>query len=188
MTAPSREIQETTEHNYARWRHCFVAAFFVATVGITADAEPVIFNDPTPTFVNDGDRFGTSVALDGNHVLIGATHDDTDGSAAGQAHLFNATTGNLLQTFNAPTPAGQHQFGNSVALDGNNVLVGESFDRTNGTSVGQTHLFDALTGNWLQTFDVSSQPLATGDWAAWWMVWASDGRSRAPLRRSRRYS
>ena len=49
------------------------------------------FNDPTPTSdgtVSGSDRFGDSVALDGNIVLIGAYRDDTLGPTVGQAHLF----------------------------------------------------------------------------------------------------
>ncbi len=108
------------------------------------------FNDPTPT---SGDYFGSSVALNGNNVLIGAFGDDTNGTQVGQAHLFDALTGNLLQTFNDPTPTSRDEFGTSVALDGNNVVIGAPRDDTNGTSIGQAHLFDASTGNLLQTFN-----------------------------------
>ena len=108
------------------------------------------FDDPTPT---NRDGFGGSVALNGNHVLIGASSDDTIRVGSGQAHLFDASTGNLLRTFNDPTLTGGGRFGNSVALDGEHVLIGERSDDTNGTNVGQAHLFDAVTGNLLQTFD-----------------------------------
>ena len=108
------------------------------------------FDDPTVTTV---DEFGTSVALDGNRVLIGAPRDDTNGLDVGQAHLFDATTGALLRTFDDPTVTSQDLFGLSVALDGNNVLIGALGDDTNGTNIGQAHLFDASTGNLLRTFD-----------------------------------
>ena len=108
------------------------------------------FNDPTPT---TADTFGTSVAIDGNNVLIGASRDDSTGSNVGQAHLFDATTGNLLQTFNDPTPNGGDRFGASVAIDGGNVLIGAMFDSSTGPTVGQAHLFDATSGNLLRTFN-----------------------------------
>jgi hypothetical protein len=161
------------------------------------------FDDPT---VTRGDRFGSAVALDGNHVLIGAIGDDTNGNFAGQAHLFDATTGALLHTFDDPTPtelgafgvtlaidghrvligadedhllpglfSGQvylfdtsgsllqtfdnpspelgDRFGDAVSLDGSRVLIGASFDDTNGENVGQAYLFDATSGALLQTFD-----------------------------------
>lgn len=107
------------------------------------------FSDPTRTNV---DVFGTSVALDGGYVLIGAPGDDTKGSDVGQAHLFDAATGSLLQTFNDPTVTIEDRFGWSVAIDGNHVLISDYSDDTDGTEVGQVHLFDVLSGNLLQTF------------------------------------
>lgn len=114
------------------------------------------FNDPTPTGGgSSNDKFGDSVALDGDHVLIGAFHDDTNGTEVGQAHLFDID-GNLLQTFDDPTPstgaALGDRFGTSVDLDGGYVLIGASTDDTIGVNVGQAHLFD-LNGNLLHTFD-----------------------------------
>ena len=110
------------------------------------------FDDPTPT---GGDRFGASVAIDGNHILVGASRDNTNGTDIGQAHLFDATTGNLIFTFDDPTPTVRDGFGSSVAIDGNRVLVGARFDNTNveNISQGQAHLFDATTGNLIFTLD-----------------------------------
>ena len=65
------------------------------------------FDDPT---VTSSDLFGSSAAVDGNYVLIGADGDDTSGISVGQAHLFDAITGNLLQTFNDPTVTSQDFF------------------------------------------------------------------------------
>jgi len=130
-------------------------------VSSAALALDLIFEDPTPT---RGDEFGSfgAIAVDGNHVLIGARFDDTQGFSVGQAHLFDAGTGNLLQTFNDPTPTQQDFFGNSVALDGDYVLIGANRDDTQGIDVGQAHLFDATTGNLLQVFN---DPTPTdGDW------------------------
>ena len=87
--------------------------------------------------------FGYSVAINGNYVLIGAI--GTSG-AAGQAHLFDATNGDLLQTFDNPTPTSIDRFGYSVAVDGNNVLIGAVGDDTNGSNVGQAYLFEATNG------------------------------------------
>lgn len=105
------------------------------------------FSDPSPT---GGDRFGSSVALDGNYVVVGNHKDDTNGFNVGQAHLFDLN-GNLLHTFEDPTPTTEDRFGRRVALEGSNVLIGDFADDTSGTGVGRTHLFD-LSGDLLQTF------------------------------------
>jgi hypothetical protein len=50
----------------------------------------------------------------------------------------------LEQTFNDPTVTTADLFGISVALDGNNVLIGARRDDTNGQAVGQAHLFGVI--------------------------------------------
>ena len=119
------------------------------------------FNDPELTSL---DGFGLSVALSGDRVLIGEANElllglsytqpvDESLLPVGQAHLFDADTGALQRTFDDPTPTDRDLFGFSVALDGDRVLIGAPFDDTQGTNVGQAHLFDAVTGALLQTFD-----------------------------------
>ena len=49
----------------------------------------------------------------------------------------------LEQTFDDPTASVFDQFGNSVALSGDRVLIGARGDDTQGSDVGQAHLFDA---------------------------------------------
>ncbi|QEG33581.1 WD40 repeat domain-containing protein [Bythopirellula goksoeyrii] len=120
------------------------------------------FEAPT---ANLSTAFGTSVAIDGNYVLVGAPEDSTNGSRAGRAHLFDAVTGILLHTFNDPTPSTFDYFGESVAIDGNHVLIGTSGDDTNGRFVGQVHLFDAVTGNLLHTFN--DPTITTSDSFGW---------------------
>lgn len=110
-----------------------------------------IFNNPSET----GREFGTSVALDGSRVLIGAPANRHDGQRAGQAYLFDASTGKLLRTFNDPTitDAGHERFGFSVALEGDRVLIGTQLDRGNGPAGGKAYLFNANTGALIQTFN-----------------------------------
>ena len=121
------------------------ALLFDATTGALLQT----FDDPT---ITEADVFGGAVAIDGNLVLVGASGDDTNGLEVGQAHLFDASTGLLLQTFDDPTVAWQNQFGLSVAIDGNHVLIGEE---------GGAHLFDAVTGELLQTFDTPVETVIT---------------------------
>ena len=92
--------------------------------------------------------------MDGNHVLIGAYRDDTNGANAGQVHLFDAATGALLNTFNSPNPMA-FNFGRGVAIDGNFALLGADFSGVNGQhpGLGQAYLFNITTGDLVQTFD-----------------------------------
>ncbi len=104
------------------------------------------FDDPTPTVF---DSFGVDVAMDGNHVLVGDYGDDTLGQNVGQAHLFDATTGNLLRTFYNPNPTSGKIFGRSVAIHGDRILIG---GKVGNIGPVQAYLFDT-TGNLLHTFN-----------------------------------
>jgi len=97
-------------------------------------------------------RVGTQIGPYKLREQIGADEGRSDGNEAGEAHLFDVTTGELLRTFDDPTPTDRDGFGSSVALDGNHVLIGALGDDTNGGQVGQAHLFDAVAGNLLHTF------------------------------------
>jgi len=103
---------------------------------------------PTP---GADDQFGTSVAIDGNTVVVGAIGDDTGATDAGAAYLFDASSGNLTHTLLKPIPITDDQFGTSVAIDGNTVVVGAIGDDTGATDAGAAYLFDASSGSLNQT-------------------------------------
>jgi len=97
------------------------------------------------TFINptqmSGDHFSSSVSIYGDKVLIGADGDDTGAANAGSAYLYDATTGALLQTFNNPTPVEYEEFGDSVSIYGDKVLIGAQYDTTGATDAGSAYLY-----------------------------------------------
>jgi len=106
--------------------------------------------NPTHPTLAAQDRFGYSVAAVGNNVLVGAPYDDTGGTDAGAAFLFDGSTGSLLRKFQKPTPAAYDHFGWSVTAVGDNVLIGAPWDGTGGTNAGAAYLFEFndLTNDW----------------------------------------
>jgi hypothetical protein len=107
--------------------------------------------DPTPT---TEDQFGFSAAMDDGKLIVGARLDDTNATNAGQAHLYDVSSGNLLRTFDSPSPATNDAFGQDVAIDDDYVLIGEpGHDTMTDPNTGQAYLFDATTGNLLATFE-----------------------------------
>src|SRR5205085_1489703 len=115
------------------------AYVFNATTG----ALVATLNNPTPAS-NDG--FGFAAALSGNQVVVGALWDDTGAEDAGSAYVFNAATGALVATLNNPTPARADDFGYSVAVSGNMVVVGADSDDTGAADSGSAYVFNATTG------------------------------------------
>ena len=99
-----------------------------------------------------GDKFGFSVSLDAGNILVGSKFDDAGGSNAGAAYLFNLS-GTLLETFQNPSPNSGDQFGYSVSISGNNVLVGALHDDTGAVDSGAAYFFDITTCDAAVTVD-----------------------------------
>ena len=71
------------------------------------------------------DFFGSAVEISGNLIAIGS-EEDLGALDSGAVYLFDAITGNLLQTIASPNPSSQSKFGNSLELVGNTLVVGAS--------------------------------------------------------------
>jgi Zn-dependent metalloprotease len=86
-----------------------------------------------------GDRFGYSVAVSGGTAVIGAPHDDDDGTSSGSAYLFRRVDGvwQQVQKYTAAETTAADQFGGSVAIDGSTIAVGAD----NADSQGAAYLF-----------------------------------------------
>ncbi len=100
-----------------------------------------------------GDRFGHSVAVDGNTVLIGAYQDDANGSGSGSAYVFTKPgTGwadtNTAAKLTASDGAPDDRFGYSVAVDGDTIVVGARQDDDNGSGSGSAYVFTKSGGVW----------------------------------------
>jgi outer membrane protein assembly factor BamB len=89
----------------------------------------------------DDDRFGSSVSLSGDWLLVGATGGADD---RGAVYLFNARTGEELQRMTASDGIAFDRFGSDVALMGEIALVGAYGDDGNK---GSAYLFHARTAS-----------------------------------------
>ena len=113
-----------------------------------------IFKNPNPEGASL-DWFGRSIAVSGDKVLIGTPHAYGPGQGrGGAAYLFDGNTGELLRTFwNPEQLSGNDSFGSSVAVLGNNFLIG-------GPDCG-VFLFDGSTGEVLRRFQ---DPAGASGW------------------------
>jgi hypothetical protein len=113
------------------------------------------------------DRFGYSVAIDGDYIVIGAygEDDDVNGnnnlSKAGSAYIFKNNTGTWtqVQKIIANDRSAGDEFGWSVAIDGNTIIIGAHLEEEdeNGFNTiyhaGSAYIFELNggTGIWSQT-------------------------------------
>lgn len=113
--------------------------------------EDVVVVDPVGA---SGDRFGASVDLDGDVVLVGAPAAHAAAVRAGKALIFRHVGGVWLLESQLIAPNGRPNglFGTSVAIDGNLALVGEPGTRQ---QAGSAHLwaFDGVNWNHLRTLE-----------------------------------
>jgi outer membrane protein assembly factor BamB len=105
------------------------------------------FDDPTDPDPLRGHWFGSSVSLDEDRVLIGEPQTSLNELPLyeGQAHLFDASSGALIRTFNNPPVTGlPDQFGYSVALDSGRALIGApGYENIITEQKGRAYLYGA---------------------------------------------
>lgn len=115
-------------------------------------------DNPNPFGTSDNDRFGWSVAISGDRVIVGAfTDSEAAGASSGRAYIFDASTGALIHRLDNPnafdTVTGDG-FGRSVAISGDRCIVGAwQEDDAGGTASGKAYIFDIINGSLVSTLD-----------------------------------
>jgi len=101
------------------------------------------------------DFFGSSVAISGSTIVVGATNDDFGGRVdPGSAYVFNRQEGSWAeeQKLTASDLASSHFFGWSVAVSGSTIVVGVPFERMGGDNTpGSAYVFDREGAEWVET-------------------------------------
>ena len=92
----------------------------------------------------ENDRFGSSVAIDGDRILVGSPRDDDRGIDGGAAWIFERTEGSWSATAKIlrDTTDWQSGFGSAVALDGDLAVVAADRDDRFGLDDGAVHLYE----------------------------------------------
>lgn len=104
---------------------------------------------PTPV---PGDQFGRSVGVSGNRLLVGVPLADDTALDAGSAYLFrfNGAAWGVETRLNPIGASLSDQFGWSVALSGDNAVVGAYGDTDYGTDAGAAYAFSGASGDWVE--------------------------------------
>ena len=92
------------------------------------------------------DRFGVSVSLHKDYLVVGAQFNSEGGCfGAGAAYLFKRTGGTWVEQekLQASDREEFDYFGKSVSLDGKYIAIGAFLDYSRGKEVGATYLFEA---------------------------------------------
>ena len=113
----------------------------------------------TPTA---GARFGGSVAIHGQRLVVAAADEDGD---TGFAYPFELSDGvwSPADRFRPAEAGAGAEFGRSVALDGTFLAIGAIDDDANDPRSGAVYLFDAGPDGWRERARLSASDGSSGD-------------------------
>jgi hypothetical protein len=147
-----------------------VGASDVSAQGNAVEPGKLIQADPDLTN-RFGDRLGSSVAVSGDTAIIGASTKDDFGDLSGAVYVFVRDPINrdawtqVAKLLPSDAHAGQ-QFGRSVGISGDTVVVGAVGDDEAGQFTGSAYIFERNQGGsnaWGQTMKLRSSGAAGGD-------------------------
>jgi len=95
------------------------------------------------------DNFGSSVSINGDYVIIGATADDDNGDWSGSAYIFkrDGTSWAQEDKLTASDGTSNDLFGYSVSIDGDYAIIGAFGD---DNYQGSTYIFKRGGTSWAQ--------------------------------------
>lgn len=129
------------------------------------------------------DRFGYSVSISNNYIIVGATTDDDDVAGgnsldyAGSAYIFEKDEEgiwNEVQKIVASDRRAFDRFGNASAISGNFAVVGAFINSTNANgdnfimAAGAAYIFERdISGNWNEVNKIVASDRGQDDYFGW---------------------
>lgn len=114
-----------------------------------------------------GDKFGSSVSIDGINIAAGSPGDDDNGSASGSVYVFTKQGANWINaTETAKLLASDGQaddnFGNAVDLKDGQIIVGASQVDDNGDNAGSAYIFEEPGTGWVNATETAELSASNG--------------------------
>ena len=119
-----------------------------------------------------GDWYGSSVALDGDTLVVGSYKDDDKGSNSGSVHVYvrSGTTWSVQQKLVADDGAEFDGFGRAVALSGETLVVGAYGDEDKGS----VYVFVRSDTSWSKQQKITASDGAIGAYFGYSVALAVD--------------
>lgn len=102
--------------------------------------------------ISSDDRYGYSIDIFGDRMIVGAPYDDDNGSNSGSAYVYDWDGSSWTETkLTASDGAFDDRFGRSVSVHNDRIIVGAFGDDDNGLWSGSAYIFDWDGSNWNET-------------------------------------
>src|SRR5256886_12533406 len=110
-------------------------------------------------------EFGYAAAISGDTLVVGAPGEDAGGNAAGAVYVFgrHGTTWSQQATLTPSDPADDKNFGASVAIDGETIVVGALQDSDQGPDAGAAYVFVRSGTSWSQQTKLTADNFSPGN-------------------------
>ena len=100
-----------------------------------------------------GDNFGSSVAIDGDVIVVGAPQDDINvgSNLHGSAHVFTRGPDEWndgVELLPLDTDTAYQNYGISVDIDNTTIVVGVAYDNDKGVASGSAYVFELISDVW----------------------------------------
>ncbi|MCP4614576.1 MAG: hypothetical protein GY845_38335 [Planctomycetes bacterium] len=108
------------------------------------------------------DYFGNSVSINGEYAIVGAYQDDDSGSGSGSAYIFKRDGSSWTEQAKliAGDGASGDQFGNSVSINGDYVIIGAH----NNDGSGSAYIFKGDGAIWTEQAKLIAGDAASSDY------------------------
>lgn len=132
-----------------------ITAALLAVTSIPARAQIVGASESSALRAFDGtagDQYGQGLALDGNTLAVGAWFDDASNDQGGSVYVYvgAGSSWTLQQKIDPALPTSQYRFGENLALQGDRLVVGCSWDGQGAYQSGAVYVYERVGGVWSQ--------------------------------------
>ncbi|MGI9455354.1 MAG: hypothetical protein ACR2NU_02265 [Aeoliella sp.] len=125
-----------------------------------------IWSEQKKLTASDGaayDKFGRSVSVSGDTLIVGAAGHDAAGTDSGKAYLFMRSDGAWKELQLTPSNAAAgNRFGHSVSVSGKTAVVGAWSDNSDANS-GSAHVFSRRGERWIEQPKLTAFGITEGD-------------------------
>ena len=130
----------------------FVLASLLAAPPESKASVPASETELTPADFVGFRHFGSAVAIDGDTIVVGVPLDPEAGFNSGSAYVFVRSGSAWTQQarLTASDAHSSSQFGASVAVNGDTVVIGAPFTVTSGVDAGAAYVFVRSGSTWSQ--------------------------------------